>query len=189
MLGRHVAATNRFVCDGESFVKILSQSATEFCRRNRWLKFCLIWFLQHAAATKFCCRDKDFHKNSPVRKKRFAAATCVAATFLLVCTNLKKGLTSPFFYWFNLCCLIYYPIFKLVNLINSIVCCSMSYLSQIFPLQLLWSFLTFVVTTCHVTLFIVDAAQGTVVFVKVAIHQQRRIQTLFNGRTQSRDSF
>ena len=30
-------------------------------------------------------------------------------------------------------------------------------------------FLTFAVTTCHVTLFIVDAAQGTVVFVKVAI--------------------
>ena len=42
MLGRHVAATNRFVCDGESFVKILSQSTTEFCRRNRSLKFCLI---------------------------------------------------------------------------------------------------------------------------------------------------
>ena len=40
------------------------------------------------------------------------------------------------------------------------------------------TFLTFVVTTCHVTLF-----------VEVAIHQQRRIQTLFNGRTQSRDSF
>ena len=50
------------------------------------------------------------------------------------------------------------------------------------------TFLTFVVTSCHVTLFIVDAAQGTVVFVEVAIHQQRRIQTLFNGRTQSRDS-
>ena len=49
------------------------------------------------------------------------------------------------------------------------------------------TFLTFAVTTCHVTLFIVDAAQGTVVFVKVAIHQQRRIQTLFNGRTQLRD--
>ena len=49
-------------------------------------------------------------------------------------------------------------------------------------------FLTFAVTTCHVTLFIVDAAQGTVVFVKVAIHQQRRIQTPFKGRTQFRDS-
>ena len=50
------------------------------------------------------------------------------------------------------------------------------------------TFLTFAVTTCHVTLFIYDAAQGTVVVVKVAIHQQRRIQTLFNGRTQLRDS-
>ena len=50
------------------------------------------------------------------------------------------------------------------------------------------TFLTLAVTTCHVILFIVDAAQGTVVFVKVAIHQQRWIQTLFNGRTQWRDS-
>ena len=50
------------------------------------------------------------------------------------------------------------------------------------------TFLTFAVTTCHVTLFFVEAAQVTVVFVKVAIHQQRRIQTLFNGRTQWRDS-
>ena len=50
------------------------------------------------------------------------------------------------------------------------------------------TFLTFAATSCHLTLFIVDAAQGTVVFVKVAIHQQRRIQTLFNGRTQLRDS-
>ena len=50
------------------------------------------------------------------------------------------------------------------------------------------TFLTFAVTTCHVILFIVDAAQGTVVFVEVAIHQQRWIQTLFNGRTQFRDS-
>ena len=50
------------------------------------------------------------------------------------------------------------------------------------------TFLTFAVTTCHVTFFIVDAVQGTVVFVKDAIHQQRRIQTRFNGRTQFRDS-
>lgn len=50
------------------------------------------------------------------------------------------------------------------------------------------TYLTFAVTTCHVTLFMVDAAQGTVVFVKAAIHQQRRIQILFDGRTHSRDS-
>ena len=28
------------------------------------------------AATKFCCSDKDFHKNSPVHSKRFVATTC-----------------------------------------------------------------------------------------------------------------
>ena len=28
------------------------------------------------AATKFCCSDKDFHKNSPVHTKRFVAAMC-----------------------------------------------------------------------------------------------------------------
>ena len=28
------------------------------------------------AATKFCCRDKDFHENSPVHTKRFVAAMC-----------------------------------------------------------------------------------------------------------------
>ena len=28
------------------------------------------------AATKFCCRDKDFHKNSSLHTKRFVAATC-----------------------------------------------------------------------------------------------------------------
>ena len=33
-------------------------------------------FLRLVAATKFCCRDKDFHKNFPVHTKRFVAATC-----------------------------------------------------------------------------------------------------------------
>ena len=37
-----------------------------------------VWFdfLQLVAATKFCCGDKNFHKNSPVHTKRFVAATC-----------------------------------------------------------------------------------------------------------------
>ena len=37
-----------------------------------------VWFdfLRLVAATKFCCGDKDFHKNSPVHTKRFVAATC-----------------------------------------------------------------------------------------------------------------
>ena len=33
-------------------------------------------FVQIVAATKFCCRDKYFHKNSPVHTKRFVAAMC-----------------------------------------------------------------------------------------------------------------
>ena len=32
--------------------------------------------MRFAAATKFCCRDKDFHKNSPVHTN-VAAACCV----------------------------------------------------------------------------------------------------------------
>ena len=37
-----------------------------------------VWFdfLRLVAATKFCCGDKDFHKNSPVHTMRFVAATC-----------------------------------------------------------------------------------------------------------------
>ena len=37
-----------------------------------------VWFdfLRLVAATKFCCGDKDFHKNSPVHTKGFVAATC-----------------------------------------------------------------------------------------------------------------
>ena len=71
-----------------------------------------VWFdfLQLVAATKFCCGDKDFHKNSPVHTKRFVAATCrltlllqlvarpvhmelhVAATF---CCNLSPSVYRP----------------------------------------------------------------------------------------------
>ena len=37
-----------------------------------------VWFdfVGLVAATKFCCRDKDFHKNSPVHTKGLVAATC-----------------------------------------------------------------------------------------------------------------
>ena len=37
------------------------------------------------AATKFCCSDKDFHKNSPVHTEQFVTAMCH-----LVCTNLNE---------------------------------------------------------------------------------------------------
>ena len=33
-------------------------------------------FLRHVTSTKFCCRDKDFHKNSPVQTKRFVTVMC-----------------------------------------------------------------------------------------------------------------
>ena len=33
-------------------------------------------FVRLVGATKFCCRDKDFHKISPVHTKRFVAAVC-----------------------------------------------------------------------------------------------------------------
>ena len=51
-------------------------SATEFCRSNMLQKFNQTEFVQIVAATKFCCKDKYFHKNSPVHTKRFVAAMC-----------------------------------------------------------------------------------------------------------------
>ena len=50
MSWRHVTATNRFMCTGE--------------------------FLWLVAATKFCCRGKDFYKISPVHTKWFVAVMC-----------------------------------------------------------------------------------------------------------------
>ena len=78
---RQVGATDHLVCTGQAtsckslrvywrdFMKIFV-FVTEFCHCNKSHKFCLIWFF----AT--CCRDKDFHKNSPVHMKRFVAAMC-----------------------------------------------------------------------------------------------------------------
>jgi len=57
------------------FVKIFV-AATEFVAATRRTDSVWFDFLQFVAATKFCCRDKDFHKNSPVHTKRFVAATC-----------------------------------------------------------------------------------------------------------------
>ena len=75
---RHVAATNRFVCTREYFEKhclcnrILSQQhfAKNQIRQN---------FVPLVAATKFCCKDKDFHKiyaRSDLLLRRVAATFC-----------------------------------------------------------------------------------------------------------------
>ena len=75
MLRRHIAATNRFVCTGEILWKSLSlqQNFVAATSRTNSVRFD---FLQHVAATKFCDRDKDYHKISPVHTKRFFAETC-----------------------------------------------------------------------------------------------------------------
>lgn len=43
-----------------------------------------VWFdfLRHAAATKFCYRDKDFHNNSSVHTKWFVTVMCRCDTLL-----------------------------------------------------------------------------------------------------------
>ena len=50
-------------------------SATELCHSNI-KKSNQTEFVRLFAATKFCCRDKDFHKISPVRMKRLIAVMC-----------------------------------------------------------------------------------------------------------------
>ena len=49
---------------------------TEFCRCNKSQTSNQTEFVRLVATTKFCCSEKDFHKNPPVRTKRFVAATC-----------------------------------------------------------------------------------------------------------------
>ena len=75
MLWRHIAATNRFVCTAEILWKSSSLQQNFVAATSRTNS---VWFdfLQHVAATKFCCRDNDFHKNSQVHTKRFVAAMC-----------------------------------------------------------------------------------------------------------------
>ena len=57
------------------FVKIFV-AATEFVAATSRTDSVWFDFLRLVAATKLCCGDKDFHKNSPVHTKRFVAATC-----------------------------------------------------------------------------------------------------------------
>ena len=74
-LQRHVAATNRFVCAGEFLWKSLSPQHNFVTTTSR-KKSNQTEFVRLVAATKLCCRDKDFHKKFPVHTKRFVAATC-----------------------------------------------------------------------------------------------------------------
>ena len=78
-LQQHVAVTH---CSEKSLrvywkicVKI-SVSATEFVAATCCKKSNQTEFVRLVAATKFCCRDKEFHQISPVDTKLFVAAMC-----------------------------------------------------------------------------------------------------------------
>ena len=80
-LQQHVVATNRFVCTGEILWKSLSLQWNFVAATTRINS---VWFdfLQHVAATKLCCRDKDFHKKfsiytrSDLSRRRVVATCC-----------------------------------------------------------------------------------------------------------------
>ena len=74
-----------------NFVKIFV-SAKHFVAATSRTNSVWFDFLQHVAATKFCCKDKDFHKNSPVHTKTFVAATCRRDMFL----NLSPSVYRPY---------------------------------------------------------------------------------------------
>ena len=76
---RHVAATNRFVCTGEFLWKSLSPQQNFVAATSR-KKSNQTEFVRLVAATKFCCSDKDFHKNSVRTKSKWH---CINSTLLL----------------------------------------------------------------------------------------------------------
>ena len=49
--------------------------AATFCSDKSLRVYYNFVFWRLVAATKFCCRDKDFHKRSPANTKQFVAAT------------------------------------------------------------------------------------------------------------------
>ena len=81
---RHDAATNHdksLRVSGEFLWKSLSPQrdfvpATNRKKTNKTESVRLV------VVTKFCCSDKDFHKNSPVHTKRFVAAMCCLTVLL-----------------------------------------------------------------------------------------------------------
>ena len=73
----------------------ISVSATEFFSPQQVAQILSdLILLRHVAATKFCCKNKDFLKSSPVHTERFVAATCrrVAATWSC---NLSPSVYRP----------------------------------------------------------------------------------------------
>ena len=60
------------------FVKIFVSAYHEFCRSNmlQKIKLARICATCHCRVKKFCCRDKDFYKISPVHTKQFVTTMC-----------------------------------------------------------------------------------------------------------------
>ena len=69
----HITVTNPFkrLSQQQNFVTATSPT------NSVWFDF-----LRHAAATKFCYRDKDFHNNSPIHTKWFVTVMCRCDTLL-----------------------------------------------------------------------------------------------------------
>ena len=63
-------------------------STTEFCHSIKSHRISQIEFVQHFAATEFCCEDKNFCRNSPVHTKWFVAvAWCITC-----CPTCTQGM-------------------------------------------------------------------------------------------------
>ena len=70
-------------------------SQQNFVAATSRTKFCLIWFFATCCCDKILLQRQWFSKNSLVHTNRFVAATCrVAATYRLVCTDLKVTATA-----------------------------------------------------------------------------------------------
>ena len=90
---RHIAATNRFVCTGEFLWKSLSPQRNFGAATSR-KKSSQTESVRLVAATKFCCSDKNFPKNSPVHTQRFVAAKCRRDMLLQLVAQCEPTLTS-----------------------------------------------------------------------------------------------
>ena len=80
------AATNRFVRTGEFLWKSLLLQKNFVAATSRTNS---VWFefLRLAAATKFCCGDKDFHRTSPVHSE--AICRCDVSSHRLAATSRR----------------------------------------------------------------------------------------------------
>ena len=72
---------------------VLENFYENLCLRNRIssqqhvTKNQIIQFVQLVGAIKFCCQDKDFHKNSPGHTKRFVTMMCHCKVLLQLGTQ------------------------------------------------------------------------------------------------------